>query len=133
MDLGEGMLRSRAGRGVVSGAVAGPRHPGLLALGSASGLGLPHGCGRPAPTAFNRAGEKLRTAGGQLPRVCREADPQRCCGLAVPLLGEEGLGAPGRVRKGAGQAASGWLAGGCWQAVLAATAGSQLAPWTIME
>ena len=28
--------------------------------------------GRPAPTAFNRAGEKLRAAGGQLPRVCRE-------------------------------------------------------------
>jgi len=37
-------------------AVTGARHLGLLALRSASGLGLAPGEGRPAPTAFNRAG-----------------------------------------------------------------------------
>jgi hypothetical protein len=34
-----------------------------------AGLACPRGAGRPAPTAFNRAGEKLRAAGGELPRV----------------------------------------------------------------
>jgi hypothetical protein len=40
----------------------------LLALRSTSGLGP---C-RPAPTAFNRTGEKLRATRGELPRVSYE-------------------------------------------------------------
>ena len=43
----------------------------------------------PAPTAFNRAGEKLRATGGELPRVWAEAGPQREGGLALPLIGKE--------------------------------------------
>ena len=64
-----GMVDSRAEAMVSRGAVWGARGPGLLALRGASGLGLPADAGRPAPTAFNRAGEKLRAAGGELPRV----------------------------------------------------------------
>ena len=65
----------------------GARHPGLLALRSANGLGPPAGTGGPAPTAFNRAGEKVRTTRGRLPRVICEAGPRRVCGLAVPSSG----------------------------------------------
>ena len=85
--------------------------------------------GRPAPTAFNRAGEKLRATGGGLPRVSYGVGPRRRDGLALPLIGEEGLGHPWRVRDGsAGQAASAGLL-----AVPAATAASQLVSWAIME
>ena len=65
----------------------GARHPGLLALRSANGLGPPAGTGGPAPTAFNRAGEKVRATRGRLPRVICEAGPRRVCGLAVPSSG----------------------------------------------
>src|SRR5580704_13775896 len=59
-----------------------------------AGSACPRDAGRPAPTAFNRAGEKLRATGGELPRVSGGAGPRRKCGLALPLIGEEGLGAP---------------------------------------
>ena len=124
---GEGLMR----RG------PGARYPGLLALRSASGLGLAAWCtGRPAPTAFNRAGEKLRATGGELPRVSGGVSPRRRGGLALPLIGRKVSGTRGGCGRdlGAGQAASGWQRGACWQeAAPAATAGSQLVPWTIME
>ena len=90
------------------------------------------GAGRPAPTAFNRAGEKLRAAGGELPGVSSEADPQRDGGLALPLSGEEGRG----HLDGCGTKR--WS--GCLRLVTesmlggpAATAGSRLVSWTTME
>ena len=56
------------------------------------GSACPRGAGRPAPTAFNRAGEKLRATGGELPRVTGGVGPRRRDGLALPLIREEGLG-----------------------------------------
>src|SRR5260370_23748489 len=102
------MVVCRAGTMAVPRAVAGARHSGLLALRSASGVGLPAvRAGRPARTAFSRAGEKLRATGGELPRVSHGVGPRRRDGLALPLIREEGLGHPWRVRGGnAGQAAS---------------------------
>ena len=47
--LAAGMLRCRAGTMAVPRAVASARHPGLLALRSASGLGLPAWCGQACP------------------------------------------------------------------------------------
>jgi len=137
--LTAGMLRSRAGMtddGLPS-AVPGARHLGLLAPRSASGLGPgPWEAAGPAPTAFNRAGEKLQATGGELPRVSCGAGPRRPGGLALPLIGEEGQGAPAAMRADgcAGQAASGWQRGACWQAAAPeATAASQLVPWTTTE
>lgn len=126
------MLRFRAGKRVVARRGLCARHLGLLALRSASGLGPPAvRAGRPAPTAFNRAGEKLQAAGGELPWVKDEVGPLRLCGLALPLIGEEGRGRPWRVRDGsAGQAACAGL-GACWLAE--AAAGSQLVPWATMQ
>jgi hypothetical protein len=94
-----------------------------------AGSACPRGAGGPAPTAFNRAGEKLQATGGELPRVWHGVGPRRRDGLALPLIGEEGLGHRCRVRAGgAGQAASaGQLA------APEAMAGSQLVPWTTME
>src|SRR5690349_14444044 len=100
VGLAAGMADSRAEAMVSRGAVRGARHPGLLALRSASGLGLPADAGRRAPTAFNRAGEKVRAAGGELPRVSGGVGPRRLGGLALPLLREEGPGHPWRVRAG---------------------------------
>lgn len=69
--------------------------PGLLALRSSSGLG-PARVVRPgpAPTAFNRAGEKLRATGGELPRVSDGVGPLRRDGLALPLIGRKAFWAP---------------------------------------
>ena len=92
--LAAGMVNFRAEAMVSRGAGSGARHPGLLALRSASGLGMPADAGRPAPTAFNRAGEKLRAAGEELPRVSGGVGPRRLGGLALPLLREEGHWAP---------------------------------------
>src|SRR5689334_1556763 len=48
--------------------------------------------GRPAPTAFNRAGEKLQATGGELPRVSHGVVPDAGTGSLSPLVREEGLG-----------------------------------------
>ena len=88
----------------------------------------------PAPTAFNRAGEKLQATGGELPRVSDGAGPRRRDGLALPLVRRKVFRAPMLDRGGiAGQAASAgrgarWLA--VWPTAMAA---SQLVPWTTME
>ena len=110
----------------------------------------------PVTRVFSRyvvqAGSACRTGAAGLPRqrstglVRSSGRPGDSCpgfaarlvlnvaaGSLSPLLGEEGLGASGRVRECAGQAASGWLRAGCWQAPPAAVAGSQLVPWTTME
>ena len=112
----------------------GARHPGLLALRSASGLGPPAGAGGPAPTAFNRAGEKVRATRGELPRVICEVILGADAGSLSPHRGE-GLWAPVLVRaRGAARAASAWQRGACWQlAAPAATSGSQPVSWTTME
>ena len=52
-----------------------------------AGSARPRGAGGPAPTAFNRAGEKVRATRGRLPRVSCEVGPRRVCGLAVPSSG----------------------------------------------
>ena len=49
----------------------------------------------PAPTAFNRAGEKFRRPGRAAQGLTR-GRPLRQCGLALPVLGEEGQGHPQR-------------------------------------
>ena len=43
--------------------------------------------GGPAPTAFNRAGEKLQATGGGLPGVSDGVGPRRRDGLALPSSG----------------------------------------------
>ena len=89
--VSEAMLEFRGGVMVVPrGGAEGARHPGLLALRSASGLGLPAaGAGRPAPTAFNRAGEKLRATGGELPRVSYGVVPDAGTGSLSPSSGRK--------------------------------------------
>src|SRR5579859_2479036 len=90
--------------GGTAGAVRGGGLPGLLALRSASGLGLPAGAGGPAPTAFNRAGEKAGWP-GQLPRVVAEVVLNDVAG-SLPLSPGGRFRAPARVRAvSAGQAA----------------------------
>jgi hypothetical protein len=96
LGLAEGMPKFRAGNRIVARRGVGARHLGLLALRSASGLGLAgDGAGRPAPTAFNRAGEKLQATGGELPRVSDGVGPLRRDGLALPLIGEKVSGTCG--------------------------------------
>src|SRR6516225_4911391 len=76
-------------------------HPGLLAPRSASGLGVP-GMMR-ARLLQQRSTELVRSSGrpgGELPRVMHGVGPRRRCGLALPLIGEEGLGHPYRVVAG---------------------------------
>ena len=126
-----GMRRYRAGTmAVPRGGCMAPVTRVFSLYVALAGSAWPRGAGRPAPAAFNRAGEKLQATGGELPRVWAEAGPQREDGLALPLIGEEGQGAPAAVRadRCAGQAASGWQA-----AAPEATAASQLVPWTTME
>jgi hypothetical protein len=128
--LTAGMTKCRAGKdGDISGAVRVPATRVFSLHVVQAGSARAAEAAGPAPTAFNRAGEKLRATGGELPRVWAEAGPQREGGLALPLIGEEGQGAPAAVRadRCAGQAASGW------QAAPEATAASQLVPWTTME
>jgi hypothetical protein len=130
--LAEGMPKFRAGNRIVATRV-GARHLGLLALRSASGLGLAgDGAGRPAPTAFNRAGEKLQATGGRAAQgVGRGWSPTPGRARSPPHRGE-GLGHLRRVRDGsAGQAASAGPQGRCWSPE--ATAGSQPVSWTTME
>jgi hypothetical protein len=113
----------------------GARHPGLLAPRSASGLGGPREAAGPAPTAFNRAGEKLRAAGESCPGSETGLVPYGRAGSLSPHRGGRSR-APAAVRADgcAGQAASGWQRGACWQAAAPeATAASQLVPWTTME
>ena len=81
----------RAGPVAVLRRGCGARHPGLLALRSASGLGPAAGAGGPAPTAFNRAGEKVRATRGELPRVICEVILTADAGSLSPHRGE-GLG-----------------------------------------
>ena len=87
---GEGMQRFRSGMMGVVPCGRGARHLGLLALRSASGLGLPAArAGRPAPTAFNRAGEKLQATGGELPRVSHGVIPDAGTGSLSPSSGRK--------------------------------------------
>ena len=90
VGAGEGMQRFRSGVMVVVPCGRGARHLGLLALRSASGLGLPAArAGRPAPTAFNRAGEKLQATGGELPRVSYGVIPDAGTGSLSPSSGRK--------------------------------------------
>ena len=130
---GVGMGEFRAGPAAVVRRGCGARHPGLLALRSASGLGPAAGAGGPAPTAFNRAGEKVRATRGELPRVICEVILGADAGSLFPHRGE-GLGHRcGCVPRGAAQAASAWQRGACWQlAAPEATSGSQPVSGTTM-
>jgi len=85
---GVGMGEFRAGPAAVVRRGCGARHPGLLALRSASGLGPAAGAGGPAPTAFNRAGEKVRATRGELPRVICEVILGADAGSLFPHRGE---------------------------------------------
>src|ERR1700751_999101 len=98
----EGMPEFRAAAGSSRcSAVGGACHPGLLALRSASGLGAPRDdAGTPAPTAFNRAGEKApgdrgRAAQGYL----RGWSPTAVRARSL-LIWEEGLGTRSGVEGG---------------------------------
>ncbi len=94
-DLAEGIVRCRAGRWLLCGTVAGGRHRGLLALRSASGLGLAReiraGLPRQRSTGLMR---RSRRSGKSCPGFAR-GSPRRGGGLALRLIGEEGLGHPG--------------------------------------
>jgi hypothetical protein len=125
------MAKCRAGKdGDISGAVRVPATRVFSLHVVQAGSAWAAEAAGPAPTAFNRAGEKLRATGGELPRVWAEAGPQREGGLALPSPGRKVKGAPAAARadRCAGQAASGWQA-----AAPEATAASQLVPWTTME
>ena len=90
------MLRLRAGRVACCGAVWAGRWPQvLLALRSASGLGLPAACGQACPTAFNRAGEKAG-AGDSCPGLSAGLVPDGGTGSLSHSshLGGKGLGNP---------------------------------------
>lgn len=100
--------------------------PYVVQAGSAACAG---GAGSPAPTAFNRAGEKAPGDRGGLPGVVNGVVPDVDAGSPSPFPGREVCGHPQRVRlDGAGQAASavpGWPR--------PASAGFQLVPCTVME
>jgi hypothetical protein len=87
--LAVGMVNSRAEAMVSRDAVRGARDPGLLALRSASGLGLSADAGRHAPTAFNRAGEKLRAGRGRAAQGFRRGwSPTSWRARSPPSAGE---------------------------------------------
>jgi hypothetical protein len=118
---------------VVCGTAAGACHPGLLALRSASGLGRPAGCGQACPTAFNRAGEKLRATGESCPGLAARLILNEMAGSPSPHRGD-GRGHLDGCGTSSGQAASGWSRRTCREpAAPAAMAGSQLVSWTTME
>ena len=99
------------GRWPFCGAVCGARHPGLLALRSASGLGPPAVCGRGLPR--QRSTGLVRRSGrpgDELPRVICEVVLGGGCGLARPLIRGRRSRAPvrGCGPRSAGQAASAW-------------------------
>ena len=101
-------------RSVLRGHACGPRRGGLRCgwpwSGGCPGSSRPYvvqagsACprvGRPAPTAFNRAGEKVPGDRGGLPRVqAGVVSPPTQLGLALPVRGEMVLGAgqPGALR-----------------------------------
>ena len=108
--------------------VPGQRHPGLLALRSSSGLGLP---ATRAGLLLQRSTGLVRRPGDRPGRAAQgeaRGGPRRSCGLALPPRG--GCQAPvtGVLRVCAGQAASAGMA-----ARPAATPGSQLVPCTVRE
>ena len=87
--LTAGRAKCRAGKdGDIRGAVQVPATRVFSLHVVQAGSARAAGGGRACPTAFNRAGEKLRATGGELPRVWAEADPQREGGLALPLSSE---------------------------------------------
>ena len=95
--LTAGMTKCRAGKdGDIPGAVRVPATRVFSLHVVQAGSARAAEAAGPAPTAFNRAGEKLRATWGELPRVWAEAGPQREGGLALPLIGEEGQGHPQR-------------------------------------
>jgi hypothetical protein len=83
----------------------------------------------PAPTAFNRAGEKHRRPGESCPGFGPRLVLNVKAGSLSPTSGRKVKGAPAAVRadRCAGQAASDW------QVAPEATAASQLVPCTTME
>jgi len=86
----EDMLKFRSGVTLVVPCGPRARHLGLLALRSTSGLGPPAvRAGRPAPAAFNRVGEKLQAAGGELPRVSHGVVPDAGTGSLSPSSGRK--------------------------------------------
>jgi hypothetical protein len=99
--LAEGMLRCRAGMMVaVRGAIRVPAARVFsLYVVQAGSAGPRVARPGPAPTAFNRAGEKLRATGGELPGVSDGVGPLRADGLALPLIGRKVFGHPCQVRE----------------------------------
>ena len=92
------MLRFRAGTMVVSGRGSGACHPGLLALRSTSGLGLPRGAAglpRQRSTGLVRRSGRPGTAAQGLPRGCSST----LLRARWPPPREDGLGHPGGCRK----------------------------------
>ena len=131
----ERMMKSGSGVMIAVPRVAGPPVTWVFSLYVVQAGSACRGvAGRPAPTAFNRAGEKLQATGGELPRVSYGVVPDAGTGSLSPSSGRKVFRAPMLDRGGiAGQAASAGR-GACWRAVSpAATAASQLVPWTIME
>src|SRR5215472_11573009 len=85
------MLKSRAGRSRARGAAADAHHPGLLALRSASGLGLPAwwaGLSRQRSTGLVRSSGR---PGDSCPGFAARLILNVATGSLSPLLGE-GLG-----------------------------------------
>ncbi|HEX3310037.1 MAG TPA: hypothetical protein VHS32_27610, partial [Streptosporangiaceae bacterium] len=89
----------------------------LHVVQAGSARGPPDAAG-PAPTAFNRAGEKLRATGGELPRVSYGVVPDAGTGSLSPSPGRKVKGTrsgAGEVKRWSGRlrgAARGVLAGG---------------------
>jgi hypothetical protein len=77
-------VKVRAGVRVLCGAVRVPVTRVFSLCVVQAGLAGLRRAGRPAPTAFNRAGEKLRATGGELPGVSGGVGPRRAGGLARP-------------------------------------------------
>ena len=133
--LAAGMVNSRAEAMVSRGAVPGARDPGLLALRSASGLGLP---AVRAGLPRQRSTELVRSSGRpgeSCPGFPAGLVPDDLAGSLSPSCGRKVLGTRGGCGRdgGAGQAASAGRRGVCWQASPEAIAASQLVSWTVME
>src|SRR5580658_6241340 len=108
------MVQVRAGGGFPWGAVRVPVTWVFSLYVVQAGSACLRGCaGRPAPTAFNRAGEKLQATGGKLPRVSGGVGPRRPGGLALPPhRGGRSRAPRQRVRAGWGALVRLPLAGG---------------------
>ena len=111
------MMKSGSGVMIAVPRVAGPPVTWVFSLYVVQAGSACRGvAGRPAPTAFNRAGEKLQATGEELQGVVR-GGPRHRDGLALPLVREEGLqGADAGSRRyrwsGSLRRAGGVLAGG---------------------